>query len=190
MWQSVLAGLLALLVSASTTAAAVYRLSVTQEGKIFHARAAVHIDANPGAVQAALLDFRHFSQLSPTITTARVISRPDAHSTVVYIEARSCLAVFCATLRQRQEFIEASKGRITTVTLPGGGNIRKGSGSWVILPEGRGTRLEWESSVEPAFWLPPVIGPALVRRALESQGRDFTNGIESLARSKESGHGR
>lgn len=52
--KSALAGLLALLVSVSAAAATVYRLSVTREGKTFHARAAMHIDATPGAVQAVM----------------------------------------------------------------------------------------------------------------------------------------
>lgn len=190
MRAAALVGLVALFVSASTAAAAVYHLSVTREGEAFHARAVAHIDAAPRAVRAVLLDFRHFTELSSTIVTARIMSRPDARSTVVYTEARGCLSVFCATLRQRQEFTETSPRRIVVVTLPGGGNVRKGAGSWVILPEGRGTRLEWKSTVEPAFWLPPLIGPALVRKALESQGWDFTNGIERLARSKEAGYGR
>ncbi|MGA8258926.1 MAG: SRPBCC family protein [Arenicellales bacterium] len=167
------------------SAASAYDLSVTKVGKTYHAFAVAHVNAAPEAVHAALLDFSHFTELSPNITVVRVLRRPDPASAVVYMEVRSCVLIFCETLKQQKKFTEPSATRIMAITLPDGSNVRKGSDSWTVTPEGRGSRLQWAAAVEPDFRLPTLVGTAFIRRELEDQGRSFIQGIERLARSKE-----
>jgi len=44
------------------------------------------------------------------------------------------------------------------------GNMREMRGEWNVEDLGEGSRLRYRVHVVPSFWVPPVIGPALIRR--------------------------
>ena len=50
--------------------------------------------------------------------------------------------------------------------------------------EGEGTLLRWQLSLEPGFWVPPLIGPPLLERSLKAEGRRSAAGVEKLARER------
>jgi ribosome-associated toxin RatA of RatAB toxin-antitoxin module len=50
-----------------------------------------------------------------------------------------------------------------------GGNLREMSGEWAIGDLGAGSRLEYRVRLVPGFWLPPVVGPALIRKSFRAQ---------------------
>ncbi|HSD61575.1 MAG TPA: SRPBCC family protein, partial [Burkholderiales bacterium] len=45
-----------------------------------------------------------------------------------------------------------------------GGNMREMRGEWNVEDLGEGSRLRYRLHVVPGFWVPPVIGPAVIRR--------------------------
>jgi hypothetical protein len=47
-----------------------------------------------------------------------------------------------------------------------------------------GTRLELTSELRPAFWVPPLVGPYLVKRGLMSTARDALDGLEREAEAR------
>jgi hypothetical protein len=53
------------------------------------------------------------------------------------------------------------------------------------VPEGEGTLMIYEFEMVPDFWVPPVIGPFYIMRALRSGGERAIDRIEALARGKE-----
>lgn len=136
------------------------------------------------------MDFVHLPQISPAVRRVRVLGRVDARSTLVYMATRGCIGLFCRNLRQVQLFTALSPHDLVAVTLPEkGGNVRRGSSSWHLEPEGRGTRIIWESTLAPDFWVPPILGPPLVRAELRAQGKAFLRGIERYAAKRAAGGG-
>lgn len=162
-------------------AAVIYRLDVTQNGDRYQAEAAAHLDATPAAVHAALLAFPHYTEFSPAIVKAALIRRIDDHHWIVYVEIRGCILIFCRTLRLRLQITDLAARGIVATTLASGSNVRSASDSWQMVAEGRGTHLIWNSVIVPDFWVPPVIGPALIRYGLEKLGGSFLKGIERFA---------
>ena len=162
----------------AATGAMFYKLEVSRNGDRYRVSADVHVDATPAQVYAALTDFTHLPQLDASIRQSRRLRQLDAHTQLVYMETRGCVAIFCRTIRQLQQFTELSRWDIVAVTLPAGSNVKQGSSSWHLRPEGGGTRLYWESSIEPDFWIPPLIGANIMVDELREQGLEFIRGIE------------
>lgn len=172
---------ISLLAAAQAAGATFSKLEVSHAGDRYHAVAEAYLDAAPDQVYAALLDFARLPEVSPDILEAKVLREPDSRTQVVYIESRGCIMIFCRTLRQVQRFTELSPSDIVAVTLPGNGNIKEGSSSWHLVADGQGTRVFWETTLEPDFWVPPLIGPGLVQKLLRKHGETFMNGIEARA---------
>lgn len=65
------------------------------------------------------------------------------------------------------------------------GDFRSGSGHWLVRPcqEPR----EWTSCMDvrielvPAFWVPPLIGPWVMRRKMDEEARRTSAGLERTA---------
>lgn len=166
------------LLAPSLWGASIYKLDVSQKAGVYQVVAEAHVDALPAQVYAVLADFTDLAEISPDILTSRLVKQVNARTMVVYTETRGCVAIFCRTVKQMQRVTELSSTDIVAVTLPQGSNVKQGTSSWHLTAEGHGTRLQWKATVEPAFWVPPLIGPALVRRVLQMQSQEFINGIE------------
>jgi hypothetical protein len=55
---------------------------------------------------------------------------------------------------------------IEAVILPEFSDFRSGLARWQLTARGAATQLEFSNSFEPDFWVPPVIGPWLIKRKL------------------------
>ncbi|HET7921237.1 MAG TPA: SRPBCC family protein [Gammaproteobacteria bacterium] len=171
---------LCLLPAARSQAAVISQLEVSQHGNRYRATAIAQLCVTPAQAYAALLDFADFPRMNPAIRKAVVIRSLSPDSQLVYMETRACIGLFCRTLKQVQQFTELSASDLVAVTLPERSNVKQSSSSWHLEANAAGTRVYWRTSLEPAFWVPPLIGPRLVRAVLLQQGRAFMTGIERL----------
>jgi len=70
---------------------------------------------------------------------------------------------------------------VRTETLPGQSNFKSSVSEWTLVPEGDGTKMTYFLTMEPDFWVPPLIGPWVLKRRLERGGTGAINRIERLA---------
>jgi hypothetical protein len=71
---------------------------------------------------------------------------------------------------------------IVATVIPERSNARYARTQWRLQPLDGGTLLRYELEMEPDFWVPPVIGPPLVKRALKQGGARAAARVENLAR--------
>jgi carbon monoxide dehydrogenase subunit G len=183
--DAVMRSLLALLLLSVTVNAAgaqLHHIEVSNQGDRYHLVADVSIAAPPAQVYKVLTDYNHLTRISGAIMTSRLLQRIDAHTTLVYVETRACVAFFCRTLKQTQQVVELTPQDIVAQSLPDQSNVSMGSASWHLEADGEGTRLRWQNTVEPRFWIPPVIGASMMKQALRTQVVASAKGIEKLAR--------
>ncbi len=161
-----------------------HQLHVSRVGDSYRVRADAYLNATPAEVYAVLGDFGHWTRINPSIRTSRVLKTLASGSTLIYTKTRLCVAFFCHTLRQVQEITEPDPRDIVAVTLPGQSNVKHGSSSWHLKPQDGGTRLIWDATIEPGFWVPPWIGPRIIKDELRRQCRDTLAGIERLVQER------
>jgi hypothetical protein len=171
-----------LLASAHAAGAQLHDIQVSNQGERYSLSADITIAAPPPQVYKVLTDYNHLTRISGAIVKSRLLKRIDDHTALVYVETRACVMVFCRTLKQTQQVVELDKNDIVAQSLPAESNVTMGAASWHLQADGDGTRMLWRNTVEPTFWIPPLIGTAMMKNALRTQVVASAKGIEKLAR--------
>jgi hypothetical protein len=175
-----------LLVSASH-AAEFDSIEVRRDDGIYTVHARARVDANINAVRAVVTDYNHMHWITGAVLKAETLDRPEPGVATVFVRSRACFSIFCKTIEQVQRADARDSDRVVFVTLPGRGDLKQGRSEWRLeeIDAGR-TALTWDMLMEPDFWVPPLIGPGLIESGLADEGRDMINGIEKLAKERES----
>lgn len=178
--------LLVLLPAFSVQAAEFESIDVRFEDDVYRVHAVARIDAGMRAVRAVITDYDHMHWITGAVLEAKVLERPAQDIAVVFVRSRACFSIFCKTIEQVQRVDSRDANAIIFETIPGRGDLKRGSSEWNLetIDEGR-TRLTWNMEMEPDFWVPWLIGPGLVTSGLADEGRDMINGIEKLANERE-----
>ena len=64
--------------------------------------------------------------------------------------------------------------------VPEFSNFRSGYANWALREEGGGTHLLFTTQLEPSFWVPPLIGPWLIRYKLREEALQSVDNLEQL----------
>ena len=165
-------------------AAQFYSLKVSHDGGRYQVSADVHLAASLPQVYKVLTDYNHLTRITGAILQSRLLKQLDAHTYLVFIESRACVLFFCHSIQETQQVMELTPQDIVADVIPQQSNVKMGSSSWHLDPEGDGTRMHWEMTIIPNFWIPPLIGPALVEGEMRAQGEYTAEGVEKLARER------
>ncbi len=168
----------------SAQAAHFYSLNVSHDGNQYTVSADVHLDAPLPQVYKVLTDYNHLTRINRAILHSRVLKQIDAHTHIVFIESRVCVLFFCNNIQETQQVVELTPQDIVAQVIPQKSNVKMGSSSWHLDPEDGGTRMHWQMTIAPDFWIPPLIGPALVEGEMRAQGQYTAEGVEKLARER------
>lgn len=177
-WLSVLC----LLACLPVQAAEMRELTVDWQDDVYSIMAVADLDAPLDAVRRVLLDVEHYHWITGAIRESTLLDRQGPRQVTIYTRMEACFGPFCKEVEQVQRVDFREDNLIRLTSLPKYSDVKLGESEWRIepLPENR-TRIAWRLRMEPDFWVPPLIGPALVRSGLREEGRDTINGIETLA---------
>lgn len=162
-------------------------IEVQRNDGIYTVHARARIDAGAKAVRAVVTDYNHMHWITGAVLKAETLERPEPGVAIVFVRSRACFSIFCKTIEQVQQADARDPARIVFVTLPGRGDLKQGRSEWQLKEiDAHHTELTWDMLMEPDFWIPPLIGPGLIESGLADEGRDMINGIEKLAKERES----
>ncbi len=174
-----------LLALASTRAGAaqIDHINFRHEGTHYRVDMSVHLDAPAPRAFAVFADPAQLREINPAV---RVATRVDAETTQnrLYTEVHLCVVLFCHTLRQVQNMHyepATDGGHMSADVLPERSDLRYGHAEWTFVGDAHATQLHFSMDIEPAFWMPPVIGPWLIEHSLREQAARTSAGIERLA---------
>ena len=161
-------------------------VQVVRRGSRFSIAMRMTLPESPRAVFAALQDYRAMPRFNPDLRQVRVERTAHADQVRLFTAVHACVLWFCRTLRQRQlvtAAADAHGGTLRSRFLPGG-SFRSGHAHWTVRPcvqVPTRTCLEVHIALTPAFWVPPVIGPWIVRIKLEQEARRSAIGLAQVA---------
>jgi hypothetical protein len=159
-------------------------LDVSRDSGLYSLEAETFIDAGPDAIFEVLLDYERFGRISSVYKEYGYLEPAPDGTPIVYTRMEGCLWKFCKSMR-RVEKLHYGPDYIRTVTLPEQSDFKYSTSEWTIEPEADGTRMTYRLEMVPDFWVPPVIGPYLLKRTLARGGVRAINRIERLARQAE-----
>ena len=140
------------------------------------------LDARPDEVYRVITDYEHMDRLSDAFTGSRILGQTEDGRKRTLLLINACLLFFCFDSRMVQEVSEQDNLLVTSVVDASQSDFRYGTNRWrlVALPENR-TKLIYNCEKEPAFWVPPVIGPWLIKHRMQTEMVEIIHRIEALA---------
>ncbi len=148
------------------------------------------IDAPPPAVFRALQDYSAMRRYNPDLRAVRIQSTRVPGRVRLFTTVHTCVLIFCKTMHQ-EEIMTAAAGAdggvLDAELVPRGGAFKAGDGRWSVkaCSTVRSTScLDARIELVPAFWVPPVIGPWVIRRKMVAEARRTSAGLELMARKR------
>lgn len=161
--------------------------TVHVHGDVYRVTATLTVHASVQRVFGILTDYRQTRRLNPDVVNSRVVGAPTAGHTLVRLRIRSCLLFFCFHLHQTEEMTAVTDRSIHGVIVPQLSSFRSGYADWRLQPQGaHDTRLAFATAIVPRFYIPPFIGPWLLRRKLSHEIRITARRLAALAQSSRS----
>ena len=98
-----------------------------------------------------------------------------------YTRMEACVLMFCkAYIRAGYLDLKPEYDIVATVD-PEQSNFRYARERWQLVPGDDGTTMIYEFEMEPDFWVPPLVGPYVIKRSLKAGGARAVDRIERLA---------
>lgn len=140
-----------------------------------------HIDASPDQVLALIRDFDHLTRLHTSVVESTTLSRQDNQARV-FVRMQGCILFFCRIVTQMLDFRSDPGGRHMVATMdPTESDFQYGRMRWELQAAARRTtRLRYQADLVPDFWVPPLIGPWVIKRRLRGVALEMTDALGRL----------
>jgi len=165
--------------AAITHASEAVETNVTHDAGVYMLTLNAGIDAPINNVRDMLTAYDHLERVNPAVKESSVMYTFGPRSHRVYTRIEACVAFFCKRLLQVWDVKETPGGDIMATIVPEASNFKSGHAYWILREVNGKTRLHFTTVIEPSFWVPPLIGPWLIRNTLR---RESLESIENLER--------
>lgn len=179
--DAVLAACLALLLPAAlpARAAAPVALQVERVGAGLKVSATVDAQAPADLCYAVIADFDRLAEFIPDLQSSRIVSAPGQPLRLRQVgETRLGPARY--TVDVTLELTVDAPRRIDFRRVEG--NLAVMEGHWQVGGDARRCAIDYHAALQPSFWVPPVLGPAIMRRQVERQIQGLLAEIDRRAR--------
>ena len=129
-----------------------------------------------------LTDYEKYTKLNSNVQESRVISAPGQQIRRL-LKIRQCIFFFCFNLQMVEKVVQ-SKFFIESSIIRDESNFLSGLASWELVKiSSNQTLVRLRASQTPAFWIPPFIGPTLIKSVLFKELEETFTNLEILASS-------
>ncbi len=149
---------------------------VVRNGDVFEIEAQSRIAASRDTAWAVLTDYDRYAQFVPGMTLSRHLSEHPLR-----IEQSGVFGILFLSRRvySTQDVEENPPSVIRFRSVDG--NLRKLETEVRIVPDGDSIVLIYRSTIEPDFWVPPLIGTSIVRKGIRAKLDAVADEIRRLA---------
>lgn len=178
---AVLAGLACLLAVAASPAAELQDVTVELEDGRYTLRSETYFAAERESLFRVLTNFDLFKEFTSAIVESKNVAPDEQGRPQFYARMEGCVLLFCKSFIRNGYVLTEPTVEIIAISDPERSDFEFSRERWELVTDGDGTRMIYEFEMEPAFWVPPVIGPYYIKRALRDGGARAVQRIEWLA---------
>ena len=132
--------------------------------------------------RAVVTDYNHLKRINDGVIESRIVKTYGKHKLKRELLMEQCVLVFCFDLRFTEQVEEHGRNKIVARIIPEESNFRRGIATWQLEAIGpANTRLRVNAEQEPDFWIPPVIGPTMIKHVFRKEIEETTQKIELAA---------
>jgi uncharacterized protein YndB with AHSA1/START domain len=167
--------------TATVLSATVRSIDVQYDDGVYRVVSDTYVDAPREAIFEVLTDYERFGRISSAYTDYGFM-KPDTDGVpIIYTTMEGCVLFFCMSMRRVERMELDAPSSIRTEALPEQSDFKLSVSEWTLVPEAGGTKMTYRLTMEPDFWIPPLIGPWVLKQRLERGGSGAINRIERLA---------
>lgn len=167
--------------AAAASAVTIIETSVTHDAGRYTVRFDVLIDAGIERVRPLVADYDRLTRLSPIVVESRVLATRADGGQRIQVTLNGCVLIFCQTIKKVQEVRTAIDGAVTARTDPGESDFTFAEERWRVLPQAQRTHIHYEAEFVPGFFVPPLIGPWIVKSKIRTELETTAARLELLA---------
>ena len=142
----------------------------------------VLLDAPRDRVWQIMTDYERLPRVSKIITESRILKQEDTHRHRVGVTLEACVLIFCKTVKRVVDIEARPQTEIIVTDDPAFSNFSYAVERWRVGAEDSRTRLNYTAELVPDFFIPPLIGPPVVKYFLRREIRLTALEVEALAR--------
>ena len=141
----------------------------------------VRFDASREALYELLIDYEKFEKFTSAIVESNNVEPDEKGRPGFYARMEGCVLLFCKSFIRNGYLLLTPITEIVAIADPEESDFKYSRERWQLIPEGEGTLMIYDFEMEPAFWVPPVIGPFFIQRTLRRGANRAVDRIEALA---------
>ena len=141
----------------------------------------VWFDAGIEDVYEVYRHWKYSTQFSSAIVEARDLEPDEQGRAGFFVRNKGCVLFFCQTF-VRQGHVETEPlVAVRAFADPASSDFHHSNESWRFAARDGGTVVTYDLAMRPKFWIPPAIGPYLIKRKLRKNGGEAVDRIELIA---------
>jgi hypothetical protein len=170
-----------LLASSSAYAADIRRLEATHDDDRYKLTFEVVLNAERDKVWNIMTDYDHLTRVSKIIVESRILKKEDENRHRVGVTLHACVMIFCKTMNKVVDILARPRDDIMVTGVPALSDFSYSVEHWQVSAEGANTRLHYTAEMVPDFFVPPLIGPWMVKYFLKREITVTAIQVEALA---------
>lgn len=173
--------LAALMFPVSGLGAELLSIEVDHERGTYTLNSEVWFDATVDQVYEVFRHWDNSAEFSSAIVESRDVEPDEFGRAQFYVRNRVCVLFFCRSF-ERRGYIEFELNQwLLAFADPDTSDFYVSDERWEFIEKDGGTVVVYDLETKPKFWIPPGIGPYLIKRKLEHDGGGAINRIEAIA---------
>lgn len=177
------AAILVFFIGTTAHGASILNAEVTHEAGRYTVRFEVLVDADVAKVRRQLTDYAGYHRLSDVIVESRVLAVHDNGRHRVRFVFQACALFFCRHFVKLADIETLADGAVM-LTDPRESDFHSAEEHWHIEALAHQTRIRYDARFVPNFFVPPLIGPWLIRMYIRDELETTARRVEALARSE------
>lgn len=174
--------LIVAILSSTARAAEMISVEVNYDEGIYTMNSEIWFDATVEQVYEVFRDWDNSTKFSSAIEESRDMPPDEQGRPQFYVLNRGCVLFFCKSF-ERQGYVESELNVVIFAFVdPEKSDFQFSNESWRFLERDGGTVVIYDLEMQPKFWIPPGIGPYLIKRKLRNNGGSAVDRIEALAK--------
>lgn len=165
------------LLSADARAGTVEKAEVVHDNGRYRLDLSMRIDSDPAAVYAIVTDYDRLTRISRTIIDSSELEHDAGIRRRLVTE--TCVWFFCFEATMVEDIIE-NDASVHARIVPALSDYRYGESVWRVRAVNGGTRVTFQCTIEPDFWVPPVIGTWMMKNRMREEAEHTVLNIEQL----------
>jgi len=159
---------------------------VAHEGGTYRIDLTIRIKGRKDTIREIVTRYGEVARLSDVISESGIIDTGESGALRRFYVTDTCILFFCFRVAVVEDIIEYREGYFRTEYIPELSDFSFGFTEWWIRPVNAShTEMRIAGEFRPAFWIPPVIGPYLIKRRMLSAAKQTIKQIERMAVNEE-----